>query len=52
MQQYLIIYPDTPPFFSEWFGEANYVEGMHVVDLINRAWYNGAEWIEIELDHL
>lgn len=52
MQQYLIIYPDTTPFFSDWFSEENYIEGAHVVDLINRTWYNGAEWIDIELDHL
>jgi hypothetical protein len=52
LQQYLIFHPDSPPFSSDWFSEENYVEGMHVVDLINRTWYDGKEWIEIELDHL
>jgi hypothetical protein len=62
---YLVKYPDCAPFFTNWFDEGNYEDGMLVVRLaggeyynglttrfIGGEYYNGKEWIEIEEDSL
>ncbi len=51
--QYLIQFPGSPPFFTNYFDPANhYIKGLFVVDLINKKYFDGISWVEIDKDHL
>lgn len=54
-QQYLIIFADgsLPCSTNWWTFENNYNEGDKVFDIINATYtLNGADWFDIEEDHL
>lgn len=52
--RYLILTPNSPPFYTKWFDHDNHwTNGMTVIDFSNNTYTtDGATWEEIEIDHL
>jgi len=49
---FLVIYPGEAPYFTNWFNNENWVDGMSVINLLSKEYFNGKIWFSIEEDHL
>lgn len=48
---FLIKHPDKPPFISNTFhAPSMWVDGMLVVNLDTKMYFNGKKWIALEVD--
>lgn len=51
--RYLIVFPNTPPFFTEYFDpELHFADGATVIDVAMQLYFDGKNWVQIKIDQL